>query len=205
MWTIFKGRLPRRLSGKESVCWCRRSRRHRFNPWVGKIPWRREWLPTLVFLPEESHGQRSLEGLSQRVRHYWARAHTHTHTFLKSVKFVTTSLLFHVLVLWPHGMWHLSSPTRNQTLALCIERWSLNHCTTRESWWVRFDRLQNVSLEYVTKNLVYDITFWLYLEEDWNLMKDFNLNKIKFAFLKRSLCHLKEDTSVTSALIISFW
>ena len=134
-----------------------------------------------------------------------ARAHTHTHTFLKSVKFVTTLLLFHVLVLWPHGMWHLSSPTRNQTLALCIERWSLNHCTTRESWWVRFDRLQNVSLEYVTKNLVYDITFWLYLEEDRNLMKDFNLNKIKFAFLKRSLCHLKEDTSVTSALIISFW
>ena len=133
------------------------------------------------------------------------RMHTHTHTFLKSVKFVTTLLLFHVLVFWPHGMWDLSSPTRNQTLTLCIERWSLNHCTTRESWWIRFDRLQNVSLEYVTKNLVYDITFWLYLEEDWNLMKDFNLNKIKFAFLKRSLCHLKEDTLVTSALIISFW
>ena len=31
-----------------------------FHPWVRKIPWRREWLPTLVFLPEESHGQRSL-------------------------------------------------------------------------------------------------------------------------------------------------
>ena len=29
---------------------------------VGKIPWRREWLPTPVFLPEESHGQRSLVG-----------------------------------------------------------------------------------------------------------------------------------------------
>ena len=33
-------------------------------PWVGKIPWRREWLPTLVFLPEELHGQRSLTGYS---------------------------------------------------------------------------------------------------------------------------------------------
>jgi len=32
-----------------------------FNPWVGKIPWRREWLLTPVFLPGESHGQRSLE------------------------------------------------------------------------------------------------------------------------------------------------
>ena len=31
-----------------------------FDPWVGKIPWRREWLPTPVFLPGESHGQRSL-------------------------------------------------------------------------------------------------------------------------------------------------
>ena len=34
----------------------------RFNPWVGKIPWRREWLPTSGFLPGESHGQRSLAG-----------------------------------------------------------------------------------------------------------------------------------------------
>ena len=33
-------------------------------PWVGKIPWRREWLPTLVFLPGEFHGQRSLVGYS---------------------------------------------------------------------------------------------------------------------------------------------
>ena len=36
----------------------------RFNPWVGKIPWRRKCLPTRVFLPEESHGQRSLVGYS---------------------------------------------------------------------------------------------------------------------------------------------
>ena len=35
------------------------------NPWVGKIPWRRKWQPTPVFLPGKSHGQRSLEGCSQ--------------------------------------------------------------------------------------------------------------------------------------------
>ena len=34
------------------------------NPWVGKIPWRRKWQPTPVFLPGESHGQRSLVGYS---------------------------------------------------------------------------------------------------------------------------------------------
>ena len=38
--------------------------RPRFNPWVGKISWRREWQPTPVFLPGESHGQRSLAGYS---------------------------------------------------------------------------------------------------------------------------------------------
>ena len=35
-------------------------RRPGFYPWIGKIPWRREWLPTPVFLPGEFHGQRSL-------------------------------------------------------------------------------------------------------------------------------------------------
>ena len=34
----------------------------RFNPWLGNFPWRRAWLPTPVFLPGESHGQRSLVG-----------------------------------------------------------------------------------------------------------------------------------------------
>ena len=39
--------------------------RCRFNPWVGKrLPWRRAWQPTPVFLPGESHGQRSLVGYS---------------------------------------------------------------------------------------------------------------------------------------------
>ena len=35
-----------------------------FDPWVRKIPWRREWQPTPVFLPGEFHGQRSLVGYS---------------------------------------------------------------------------------------------------------------------------------------------
>ena len=35
-----------------------------FDPWVGKIPWRWKWQPTLVFLPGEFHGQGSLAGYS---------------------------------------------------------------------------------------------------------------------------------------------
>ena len=60
-------------------------RRPQFDPWVGKIPWRREWLPTPVFLPGEFHGDRSLVGYSS-----WSHkeldttewlTHTHTHTY----------------------------------------------------------------------------------------------------------------------------
>ena len=40
------------------------SRRPGFNPWVRKIPWRKEWQPTPVFLPGKFHGQRSLVGYS---------------------------------------------------------------------------------------------------------------------------------------------
>ena len=39
-------------------------RRHRSDPWVRKIPWRRAWQPIPAFLPGESHGQRSLVGYS---------------------------------------------------------------------------------------------------------------------------------------------
>ena len=73
--------------GKESTRQCRRYRRCRFNPWIGKTPphWRKKWQPTPVFLPGESHGQRSLMGYSPQGRkesdaNKHARAHTHTHT-----------------------------------------------------------------------------------------------------------------------------
>ena len=43
---------------------CLQCRRPRFNPWVRKIPWKREWLPTPVFLPGEFHGKKNLVGYS---------------------------------------------------------------------------------------------------------------------------------------------
>ena len=43
---------------------CRSHRRHGFDSWVGKTLWRRAWQPTPLFLPGESHGQRSLAGYS---------------------------------------------------------------------------------------------------------------------------------------------
>ena len=43
--------------GKEPTCQRRIDKRHRFDPWVGKIPWRKAWLPTPVFLPGESQAR----------------------------------------------------------------------------------------------------------------------------------------------------
>ena len=53
---------PGDTSGKAHACQCRRYKRRGLHPWVGKIPWRRKWQPTAVFLPGESHGKRSLAG-----------------------------------------------------------------------------------------------------------------------------------------------
>ena len=56
--------FPGGASGKELACQCRTHKRFRFDPWVRKIPWKRAWLSTLVFVPGVSHGQRSQEGYS---------------------------------------------------------------------------------------------------------------------------------------------
>ena len=51
-------------ASEERAFQCKRRKRCEFDPWVGKIPWRGAWQPTPVFLPGESHGQRSLVGYS---------------------------------------------------------------------------------------------------------------------------------------------
>ena len=56
--------LPSWLSGKKFACQHRGHRRRGFDPWIGKIPWRRKWQPIPVFLTGESHEQRSLAGNS---------------------------------------------------------------------------------------------------------------------------------------------
>ena len=67
---------------------CGRHKRHGFNPWIGKILWRRKWQPTLVFLPKENPIDREAWQLqsigSHRVRQDWSNwAHTHTCIWVK--------------------------------------------------------------------------------------------------------------------------
>ena len=59
--------IPRTLVVK-STCQCRRGKRSVITPWVKKIPWRRKRQLTPVFLPGDSHGQRSLAGNSPQGR-----------------------------------------------------------------------------------------------------------------------------------------
>ena len=63
LWTS-KAKTGGGVSGEESICKCRRCKTPGIDPRVGKIPWRRAWEPILVFLPGESHRQRSLAGYS---------------------------------------------------------------------------------------------------------------------------------------------
>ena len=82
-------------SGKEHACQCRRCKRCRFDPWVRKIPWRRKGQPTPVFLPGQTHGQRSLvacspHGHKESDTTEHAYTHTHTHTLLCEWKGVST-------------------------------------------------------------------------------------------------------------------
>ena len=70
-------------------------RRPRFDPWVGKTPWRTEWLPTPVFLPREFHGQKILAGLTKLVTMLGKLSYTHYVTHC-----IVSSLNFHSSLVW---------------------------------------------------------------------------------------------------------
>ena len=70
--------LSRGQNSKESASQCRRRRRSRFDPWAGKVPWRRKWQPPTVFLPGESHGRGAWRATVCRVANSHTRLSMHT-------------------------------------------------------------------------------------------------------------------------------
>ena len=106
-------RHPRWLSRKEPSCQCSLCG---FNPWVRNIPWRRKWQPTPVFLPGESHGQKSLAGYSPWDRRECDTAEQLTHILLEKEMATHPSVLAWEI---PHrGVWqgtaHRTSKSQTQ-------------------------------------------------------------------------------------------
>ena len=112
--------LPRWHSGKESACQCRRRRWHSFDPWVGKIPRRKKWHPTLVFLPGQSHVQRSLVGYSpwgcKESDTTECLSHTHTHIQLLEKKKREVSPYYFYVLISPKNI--LLRKARNRTVCV---------------------------------------------------------------------------------------
>ena len=73
-WTFsnIHDRLPRWCSRKESACQCKRHKRYGFDPWVGKIPWRKKWQHTPVFLPGKSHNYNVNNSLQSKDWVVWS-------------------------------------------------------------------------------------------------------------------------------------
>ena len=83
------------------------------DPWVGKIPWRRTWQPTLVFLPQESHGQGSLVGYSAWSPKEWDTTEQPTLSLwvgMRNKDFFFPLLPF-LMQFFLFGVHHVLSPT----------------------------------------------------------------------------------------------
>ena len=92
--------FPGNTSGEEPACQCRRCKRCRFDPRVGKIPWRRAWQPTPVFLSGESHGQRN----------WWATVHGVTKSRICLGMHIAHVFVKHVARCWPNTFLLFSPP-----------------------------------------------------------------------------------------------
>ena len=108
-YSCFMG-FPGGASGKESVCWCGRCKRCSFDPRVRKIPWRRKWQLTPLFLSGKPNGQSSLVSTghgatkSQTKLNNWTQ-HTHTHiyyTYIHTYIYTLFCIFFPIMVY--HGI-----------------------------------------------------------------------------------------------------
>ena len=119
--------FPGGASGKEPACQWRRCKRCRFDPWVGKIPWRRAQQPTPVFLPGESHAQRHLAGCSAQgcTDSDTAEVTWHTHS---SIDKKIPELYQHILQILGYHKWRCCWNIKS--LSILITNLKNYTCTT---------------------------------------------------------------------------
>ena len=100
---------PGGASGKGHTYQRWRRKKWGFNPWVGKIPWRRKGEPAPAFLPREAHGQRSLTDYSPQcckeldTTEVVSHTHTHTHTLQYSWASLVVQTVKNPPAVW--GIW----------------------------------------------------------------------------------------------------
>ena len=126
-----------------------------FDPWIGKIPWRRAWQPTPVFLPEESPQTEKPGGLqsmgSQRVRYDSAiKQHTHTqyifynsHAILIGVRWYN-SLWFWSALHWQLVMLNISRQLLAIGMSSVVMKVKWNSCAQRVEF--TYAMMKSVSL-----------------------------------------------------------
>ena len=102
------------LAVKTPTCQRRKRERLGFDPWVGKIPWRRAWQPTPVFLPGKSPGQRSLAGYS-----LWGHRNVR-----KNLRSKQQCKIYFVIVHWSFSK--ISSVVQS-----CLTLWDTMDCSTQ--------------------------------------------------------------------------
>ena len=130
-WMLYKWNcaigtgFPGDASGKEPACQCRRRKRFGIAPQVGKIPWKRKWQSTPVFLPGASHGQRSLVGCSP-----WGYEELDTTKVRQTCSRHSVIYNFFCSTLWDSFIFYMS----RETLLLSVVyrlRWVTHH-----SWFI---------------------------------------------------------------------
>ena len=124
---------------------CRRYRRQGFDLWVGKIPWRRKWQPTPIFLPEKSNELRSPAGYSSKG-HKESNTTKHAHHPLHNFNDINTFPAKQVLLFGLEH--HLSFQTQNQLKLILISTHGYI-C----SIWIKIGHLWGFSGSSVIKNL----------------------------------------------------
>ena len=90
--------LPGGASHKEPTYLCRRHKRHGFDPWVGKMSWRKAWQPTQYSCLENPMDRGAWWAIVHRVAkswtwHNWLSMHTHTHTHIRICIYVHTHII----------------------------------------------------------------------------------------------------------------
>ena len=139
--------FPRCQNAKESTCQCRRHWRHGFYPWVGWIPRRRKWQPTLVFLPGKSHGESCLAGYNLwGCKESWLSNWTHTSVlFLDTCIFVSCNNSFQkpsLPSLYKNAPWHSQSRSYHRRLEAIAASHPMSHVLKApqevewDHWWL---------------------------------------------------------------------